>query len=87
MDFCVLQGTSGAGRHCWIASGRTEVRNSSKSTLKKMTSNPYSFFSLAQRLITLGGTAFCNLLSVADKHQACGQSPWDTDTAARKAEA
>ena len=52
-----------------------------------MTWNPYSFFSLAQRLITLGGTAFYNLLSVAGKHQACGQSSWDTDAAAREAEA
>lgn len=52
-----------------------------------MTSNPYSFFSLAQRLITLGGTAFCNLLSVAGKHRARGQSSWDTDAAAPEAEA
>lgn len=38
-------------------------------------------------LITLGGTAFSNLLPVADKHQARGQSSWDTVAAASKAEA
>lgn len=38
-------------------------------------------------LISTGGNTFSNLLPVADKHQACGQSSWDTDAAARQAEA
>lgn len=36
-------------------------------------------------LITLGATAFSNLLPVADKYQACRQSSWDRNAAARKA--
>lgn len=73
---------------CWLALLDCFCADRGKEWLKKHAQkNDFKSIFIFQPgpklgLSTTGGKTFSNLLPVADKHQVCGQSSWESDAAA-----